>query len=292
MKAIYKRELAACFNNMVGPVCVAILLAAVGVYFMAYNLFSGYPSFSAALSSSLFLFLICIPILTMRSMAEDRRSRTDQLLLTAPVSVTGVVLGKFFALLTVFAIPCALFALCPLIMKLSSGSSGVVYFATDYAALLAFLLLGGVYLSIGLLISSTTESQLLSAIGTFAVLFVLYMWDGLVDFLPVSALGNLAALLVLLFAGCLLLDSLLTSLRLTLGVGAAGLAALLAVYAAHSSAYENLLPNVLGRFSMGSVISTFAEDQLFDLGGLLLYLSVTALCLFLTVQVIQRRRWN
>lgn len=292
MKAIYKRELASYFNNMIGPVCVAFMLAVVGLYFMAYNLFSGYPSFATALSASLFLFLIAIPILTMRSMAEDRRARTDQLLLTAPVSVTQVVLGKFFALLTVFAVPCALFALCPLIMKVASGSTGVVYFATDYATLLAFFLLGGLYLSIGLLISSTTESQILATVGTFAVLFVLYMWEGILEFLPTNAIGNLLAMIVILMALCLLLDTLLANVRITAGVGAVGLIALIGVYLYKSSLYESLVSNLLGKFSLSSVIYSFASDRLFDVNGLLLYLSLTALCLFLTVQVIQRRRWH
>lgn len=292
MRAIYKRELASYMNNMIGPVCIAFMLAVVGLYFMAYNLFSGYPSFASALSASLFLFLVAIPILTMRSMAEDRHSRTDQLLLTAPVSVTKVVLGKFFALWTVFAIPCALFTLCPLIMKLASGSTGTVYFAADYATLLAFFLLGGLYISIGLLISSTTESQLLAAVGTFAVLFVLYMWDGILNFLPTNALGNLAACIVLLVALCLLLENLAGSSLVTLIVGGVGLIALLVTYAVKSSLFESLLSNVLGKFALGSVITTFASDQLLDLSGLLLYVSLTALCLFLTVQSVQRRRWN
>ncbi|MCD7844164.1 MAG: ABC transporter permease subunit [Clostridiales bacterium] len=292
MKAIYKRELSSYFNNMIAQVCIAFLMAVVGLYFMAYNLYSGDPSFADALSASLFIFLVVIPILTMRSMAEDRRSRTDQLLLTSPISVTKVVLGKFFALLTVYAIPCVLFCFCPVIIKLASGSSGQVYWATDYATLLAFFLLGALYLSIGLLISSTTESQILSAVGTFAVLFILYMWNSIVDFLPTNAIGNLAATIFILALLCLLLDSLTSSPKITAGVGIVGLAAIVITYIADSSLYESLLVNVLGKFSVSEVISSFASDQIFDVAGLLLYVSLTTLCLFLTVQVIQRRRWN
>lgn len=292
MRAIYKRELSSYFNNMTAAVCVAFMLAVVGLYFMAYNLFQGYPSFAAALDASLFLFLVAIPILTMRSMAEDRRTRTDQLLLTAPVSVTKIVLGKFFALWTVFALPCGVFALCPLVMKLAAGSTGTVYFAADYATLLAFFLLGGLYLSIGLLVSSTTESQILSALGTFAVLFLLFLWDGILSFLPATAAGNLAGCVVILVGLCLLLEKLLTSTVLAAVFGAVGLAGLGIAYAVKSELFEGLLSTVLGRFDLGDVIVTFADEHVLDVSGLLLYVSLTALCLFLTVQVVQRRRWN
>ena len=94
MIAVYKRELGAYFHSMTGYICCAFLVCCVGIYFMAANLFSGYPSFAYALNSSLFIFMLTTPILTMRSMAEDRRSKTDQLLLTSPVSGAKREKGK------------------------------------------------------------------------------------------------------------------------------------------------------------------------------------------------------
>ena len=138
MKAIYKRELSSYFNSMIGWVFCAVVTVFIGIYFMVYNLFSGYPYFSTALSAVLFVLMIAVPVLTMRSMAEERHSRTDQLLLTAPVSLTGVVLGKYLALLTVFAVPVGLSCLCPLIIKLN----GTAFLASDYGTILAFFLLG------------------------------------------------------------------------------------------------------------------------------------------------------
>ena len=118
MRAIYKRELSSYFHSMIGSICIAAMVFFVGIYFMVYNLINGYPSFSTALSSSLFLFLVVMPLLTMRSMSEERHSKTDQLLLTSPASVTGVVMGKFFAMLTIFAIPCVLKGYIILMMTL------------------------------------------------------------------------------------------------------------------------------------------------------------------------------
>lgn len=94
MKAIYKREVQSYFNSMIGWMFTAALTAFIGIYFMAYNLFQGDAYFSTALGATLFVLMVLVPILTMRSMAEERRSRTDQLLLTAPASVTAVVMGQ------------------------------------------------------------------------------------------------------------------------------------------------------------------------------------------------------
>ena len=94
MKAIYKRELKSYFQSMIGYAFIAFLLAFVGIYFMAYNLNAGYPYFSYALSGVMFMFLVAVPILTMKSFSEERKSKTDQLLLTSPVRLVDVVLGN------------------------------------------------------------------------------------------------------------------------------------------------------------------------------------------------------
>lgn len=113
MTAVYKRELRSYFTSMVGYVFIAILIFFVGIYFMAYNLFGGSPSFGYVLLSCTIIFMVAVPILTMRSMAEDRRGKTDQLLLTSPVSLTGIVLGKYLAMVTVLLVPILLICFCP-----------------------------------------------------------------------------------------------------------------------------------------------------------------------------------
>ena len=117
MLAIYKRELKSYFQSMTGPVFVAFLIGFTGIYFMAYNMMSGYPYFSYSLSGALIVFLVGVPLITMRSFSEERKNKTDQLLLTAPVSLGKVVLGKYFAMVTVIAIPNLVFCVFPLIIK-------------------------------------------------------------------------------------------------------------------------------------------------------------------------------
>ena len=133
MFAIYKRELKSYFRTFTGFLFIAVTLFFVGLYFTAVNLLQGYPYFSYAVSSVVILFLISVPVLTMRILAEERRSRTDQLILTAPVSVGGVVMGKFLALLTIFAIPVGLISIYPLILN----SFGAIPMAEAYLAVLA-----------------------------------------------------------------------------------------------------------------------------------------------------------
>ena len=288
MLAIYKRELASYFNSMVGWLFTAVLTAFIGIYFFVYNLFNGYPYFSLSLSYTLFVFMVIVPILTMRSMAEERRSRTDQLLLTAPVSVTGVVLGKYLAMLTVFALPTAIACLCPLIIALNGSS----FLLADYGTILAFFLLGAVEIAVGLLISALTESQLIAAVGTFGILLALYLWEGLVSFLPSSASGSLLGLLAVLILVCFLLGTLSNNWKITAGTFVAGAAVIGGCYIKDSSAFAGLLPDALGKFSLIGAFDSFASDHVFDLRGILLYLSLSALLVFLTVQVVQKRRWN
>jgi ABC-2 type transport system permease protein len=186
MLAIYKREFKSYFQSMIGYVFIAFLALFVGIYFMAYNLNSGYPYFSYSLYGATFIFLVAVPILTMKSFSEERRSKTDQMLLTAPVRLVDIVAGKFLAMASVLLIPVLLFCLYPIVIKLN----GNAYLKVDYLAILAFFLMGCVYIAIGMFISALTESQIIAAVGTFAVLLVLYLWDGLLSFLPSNTVGT------------------------------------------------------------------------------------------------------
>jgi len=232
--AIYKRELNSYFNSMVGYVFIAIIVAFVGFFFYVYNLIGGYPKFAYMLQNCLYIFLVAVPILTMKSMSEDRKNKSDQLLLTAPVSMTGVVMGKYLAMLTVWLIPTILFCFCPLII----AANGTAYLMVDYSTILALFLMVGAQIAVGLFVSALTESQVIAAVGTFAILMVLLLWDSLVSYLP------------------------------------------------------SWLSNVLGLFSFTTAFYNFAYYNLFDIGGLILYLSVAFIFIFATIQTLQKRRWS
>lgn len=182
MKAIYKREVASYFKSMTGYVFLFFVFLIVGIYFYAYNLLNGYPSMNVTFNSITFVFLLVVPVLTMRVLAEERRQKTDQLLITAPVSVAKIVLGKFFALLTVYLIPIGVICIYPLIMRIF----GKISFAQNYTAILGFFLLGAANIAVGLFISSLTENTIIAAVLTFVVMFLSYIMSGLESFLPSS----------------------------------------------------------------------------------------------------------
>lgn len=184
MWAIYKRELKSYFRSFIGLLFIAVTLFFISLYFTANNLISGYPYLSYTFSGMLTLFMLSVPILTMRSLAEERHSKTDQLILTAPVSVGGIVLGKYLAVLTVFAIPTAVVCTYPLIMSRFGG----VPMAEAYLSVLGFFLYGAAAIAVGVLISSLTESQVIAAVLSFIVLFAGYMMYAICNL--ISSTGN------------------------------------------------------------------------------------------------------
>ena len=232
MRAIYKKELRTYLTSMTGYIFMAVLLAVASLYFVANCLIGGYPVFGVVLSSVYFVLLIVVPVLTMRSIAEEKRQKTDQLLLTAPVSIWKIVAGKYLAMFTVFLIPMAILCLYPLIL-LQFGS---VSLPMAYTAILGYMLFGGCCLAIGLFLSAVTESQVIAAVLTFGALFFLNMSTGI---------ANL--------------------------IGA-----------------EGVLGQILSAICIYQPFINFVQG-IFDLTGVLYYLSVIALFLFLTIQLLYKK---
>ena len=255
---------------------------------MAYNLNAGYPYFSYTLSGSLIVFLVGIPLLTMRSFSEERKTKTDQLLLTAPVSLTKVVLGKYFAMVTVLAVPNVIFCLFPLLIKLQ----GTAYLLVDYSSIAVFFLLGCVYLAIGMFMSSLTESQIIAFISTFGILLLLYLWDGILSFLPSSAFSGMIGILLILTLIVVYIYHMTKNWMLAAGIEAVGIVTALIVYFVKSSLYENLLTKLLGRLALADVFMNISSSNIVDVSGLLLYVSILIIFVFLTIQTIQKRRWS
>ena len=288
MLAIYKRELKSYFQSMIGCVFVAFLVAFTGIYFMAYNLNAGYPYFSYTLSGSLIVFLVGIPLITMKSFSEERKNKTDQLLLTAPVGLGRVVLGKYLAMVSVLAVPNIIFCIFPLIIKLQ----GTAYLKVDYISIGVFFLLGCVYIAIGMFLSSLTESQIIAFITTFGVLLVLYLWDGILSFMPGSAISGVIGLIILLLIVATYIQQMTGNWVLSGGIGLIGAAALIVTYILKSSLFENILTKVLGNLALANIFTDITSKSIVDVSGIVLYLSVIAVFIFLTVQAIQKRRWS
>lgn len=192
MKAIYKRELRAYFCSFTGWIFVAVNLFVMGLYVVANNMLIGIPSIADVLWNIVFTFLVTIPILTMRALSEERKNKTDQLILTAPVSVGKIVLGKYLALVTVILIPMVFMGAVPLFLRMG----GEFQMGVSYAALLGFFLYGGLALAVGLFLSALTESVVIAAVLAYGALFLGYIMTGIVELisnLGTSAFSTVAA---------------------------------------------------------------------------------------------------
>ena len=185
MLAIFKREFKSYFQNVIGWLFVAALLAVYGLYFYVYNLKNGYPYISYDLKGIGFIMMIAVPILTMRSLSDEKKTKTDQLMLTSPVSVGRIVAGKYLAMAAVYTIVIALFALSPLVLSIY----GKVALSEAYVSLFGYWLYGLSCIAVGLFISSISESVIISAILTFAALFLSYMMQSITGL--ISSSGNL-----------------------------------------------------------------------------------------------------
>lgn len=288
MGAIYKREFRSYFNSMIGYVIVGMLTLVIALYFAIMNLNNGYPSFGVSLYSTSVFLIVIIPILSMRSFAEERKTKTDQMLLTYPVTVSQIILGKFLALATVFAIPLAISCIYPIIVA-SAGASSL---AVDYATILGYFLVGCMYISLGMLVSAHTENQIISAVFTAVLLFVIYNWKTITGAMPTESRYNLLGLIVIIALVSLWLYFTTHSGMIAGVFGAAAVIAAAIVYKIKSALFASLLANALGFLDVDGILLNFAGYKVFDVSGVILLITITALFLFLTAQSVQKRRWN
>lgn len=287
MLAVIKHELSSYFNNLMGYVFGAFLLLFTGIFVLAYNLSYYYASFVYALSAVSFIFLVIVPILTMRVLAEERRQKTDQLLYSLPITMTEVVLGKFLAMLVVLAIPVCIICLYPLVLS----AYGDIYLPQTYGAIAGFFFLGAALIAVGTYISSLTENQAVSAGLCFVVMLINYYIADLAGYISSMAAVSLVAisLTVILVAVLVRLITKNTTVALATAVVLEGIT--LAVYLIDNSLFQGLFPNILQSLSLYQRFYTLLSGVL-DLGSFVYYISVIVVMLFMSVQSMEKRRWS
>lgn len=287
MLAVYKKELRSYLTSMVGYVFIAFVLLILGIYFTAYNLQYASPDFGATLSSVTFLFLVITPILTMRILAEEKKNRTDQLLLTAPISVWKVILGKYLSMVTIYAIPVVISAFYPLIM----GRYGVISYPMAYVAVIGFFFLGCAQIAVGLFLSSVTESQVIAAVLTFGILFCSYMMDGIESFFSDTAISSMVAFLIIAVVVGIVVYQLTKNIIFSSCVGGVLVIGIAAVYFIKPTVFTGLIQKFLNLFAIANHFDDFVGG-IFDVTGIIYMVSVVCIFVFLTVQCIQKRRWS
>ena len=287
MKAIFRHELRLYFESMTAYVFGAFLLLFIGIGSMLYNLRSAVSNFEFVLSFAAIAFVVIVPVLTMRCLSEERKQKTDQLLYSLPITTTQVVLGKYGAVLVVFLLPLCFIALYPLMF----AQFGDVYLPTAYGALAAFFLLGAALLAVGVFLSSLTDNQGLAAGLGIGMILLNYYCVSLSEFVSSTAAGTAIALVVLIAALGFLVKTLTRSTPAGAGTGLLLLALLGLCYALDSTALEGLLPSLMKKISLFERFNTFVNG-VFDLTNVVYFLSVTLFFLFLTVESLEKRRYN
>lgn len=287
MLAIYKKELKSYFTSMTGYVFIAFFLLIISLYYSYYNIANQLANFEYVLSSVSFIFVLLVPILTMKIMAEEKKQKTDQLLYTSPLTVEKIVMGKYLAVFTVFLIVLGIICLYPLIL-LQFGS---VPLKAAYASILGFALLGAAYLAIGLFISALTDSQVVAAVVSFIVILVTALMDGLVGLIPTDNKSAWVIFAAIILVICWITYVMMHNLTLTLALGIISEALLTVVYFVKPTVFDGLVVKVFGWFSVIQRFDNFVMGVL-DLSSAIYYISVTFLFLFLTGQAVKKSRWN
>ncbi len=235
MLAIYKREMRSYFTGVIGYAFLVIFLAVAAALFSYTTLFSMSADVTSYFAFMLLFSAIILPILTMKSFSEERKAKTEQLILTAPVSIPAMVIGKFLAAYTMFAGAMVFTSLYFLILI----PYAELQVATLLGNVIALLLVGMVFIAIGLFVSSLTENQLSAAVGTIAII------------LGFLAVGIISALLPTTF----------------------------------------WLRYVFDALSIYTRFQTFTNGY-FDLASFVYYLSVSAVFIYFTMRIYDRRRYN
>lgn len=287
MRAILKHELSNYFHSLTAYVFGAFLLLFVGIGAMLYNIQAAVANFEYVLSFVSIVFVIIVPILTMRVIAEERKQKTDQLLYSLPITTTEVVLGKYLALLIVFLIPVVLICYDPFLFS----GFGDVYLLTSYGSICAFFVMGAALLSIGVFISSLTDNQGFAAgIGVAVILFNYYSVS-LAEYVSSTALGSALVLAAAILVLGLVIKHLTRNENLAYGTGLLLLLVTCITYYVDSSKFEGLVPQIMKNLSLFERFSVFVNG-VFDVTGIVYYVTVIVFFLFLTVQSLEKRRYN
>ena len=287
MIAVLKHELRSAFNSLTIYLFCAALLCFVGVGAMYYNIQASVANFEYVLNFVSIGLVVIIPVLTMRSFAEERKQKTDQLLYSLPLTTWQIVGGKYLSLVVMFLLPVAIICIYPYVFS----KYGEVYLPASYGSLFAFFVMGAALIAVGMFISSLTENQGFAAGIAIVLLLFNYYSVSLAEQVSATSLGSAFALWIIAALIGVVVKVLTKNNTIALGVGGGLMVLTLAGYLIVPDKFEGLLPSIMEKLSLFDRFTTFVNG-VFDLTALVFYASVIALGLFLTVQSLEKRRYN
>lgn len=288
MNAVFIKEIKSYYTSITGYITTAIMMLVSGIYIYAINAEGASGDFSSTFVNMAFIyFIVLIPLITMKTFAEEKKQKTDQLLYSLPVKSSGVVLGKFLSCCTVTAVPVVLMGLYPLIFS----AYGNVNFLSAYSALFGFFMLGASLISIGMFFSSLTESQVVSAIITLVFILLGELLPSLSEYISSNAIAGAVVFMAMgLFVGFIVY---FLTKNTVIGLSTAVVIdlAIAVIYIIKKEWLEGLLPSIAEKLSLFSRFNDFSSG-VFDLTSIFFFISVTCVFLFLTVQSVEKKRWS
>lgn len=287
MIAVLKHELKLYFNSMTAWVFGAFLLLFIGFGSMLYNLQAAVSNFEFVLEFASMIFVVIVPILTMRVIAEERKHKTDQLLYSLPVSTTDIVLGKYIALIAVYFAPLCFISIYPLIFS----QFGEVYLLTAYGTLFAFFIMGAALIALGMFISSLTENQGLAAGIGIAVILFNYFSVSLAEYISSNSFGNMMAIFAVIMILTFTVSNLTKNEVIACIFAAVSMILILVIYFVNPTVFEGLLPDLMSKLSLYDRFYTFVNGA-FDITAIVYYITFAVFFLFLSIQSLEKRRYN
>jgi ABC-2 type transport system permease protein len=287
MLAVLNKEFKAYFYSATGYVFMGVFLLICGIFFANYNLIPASALYSNVLSSITFIFLILVPIITMRLIAEEKHQKTDQLLLTSPLSVGEIVVGKYLASVALFFLTLIITFLYPIILSFF----GTIPIGEISATYIGFALMGAAFIAVGVFVSSLTDNQVVSAVSSFGVLLLIWIVDWIQQGLPAGRTSGIvfSGVLVLLIAVAFYVSTrnlIIIALEVAIGT-----AIILIIFLKNAVLFEGFLPNFFGWFSLLDRFQNFSMG-IVDLSSVVFYITFAIAFVYLTIRMIEKRRWS
>jgi ABC-2 type transport system permease protein len=287
MLAIFNKEMKSYFASATAYIFMGIFLLISGIFFALQNVMNSNSYYNGVLGSMNFVFLLIVPILTMKIISEETRSRTDQLLLTSPQTVSSIVIGKYFASVVLFAVTLLITALYPLMLSMYGKVAGFEILT----AYIGFFLMGCCFIAVGVFISSLTDNQVAAAVGTFGALLFLWILDWIQSGLPAGRNAGIVFGIILVLAIAAVIYYSTRNIYVGGGTVAAGIIIMIAVYVVKKELYEGFIIRFFSWFSLLDRNQTFSIGIL-SLNSVVYYISFAFIFVFLTIRMIEKRRWS
>ncbi|MBU3072213.1 ABC transporter permease [Clostridium estertheticum] len=287
MLAVFLKEFRSYFTSAIGYIFIGTFLLITGIFFTMYNLLAASPTYNNTLQSLITIFLFIIPILTMKIISEETKTKTDQLLFTSPLKIRDIILGKYFAAVAIFTISLLITVLYPLILSMFGSVSPSEIF-TGY---IGMFLLGATLISIGLFVSSLTENQVTSAVISFGVLLFIFLIDSIEQALPSTRISSIIFVLVMvgIFAFGVYFST--KNIYAASGTAVAGINITIGIYLSKKELFDGMIQKVFQWFSLIKRYDLFSQGIL-SLNSVVYYLSFIVAFVFLTIRMVDKRRWS